>query len=176
MNLDWKETTHKNVYGGLRDSILKSTYRNGFRKFINKDYSTTPEEKLIDIAKVSIEKFFSIKEIYGEKISPVTTDMKLVDSPLNGWRTICLTSYNGYEHVCINAEFLLSITEEIGKIKLLKKDGFPLKTALKNLNKNKRKLDNWKIKFISEDDAVLIINPDLELQYMIAPVIFNEDL
>jgi len=91
---------------------------------------------------------------------------------LLGWRVVCLINDDGSEHIYLSGRFLIMIVEEIIGKKLLKRDEFPNINAIKVINKNKDKLKDWSIKFITDRPA-LIEHPELNLQYLISPVIFT---
>ncbi len=171
MKIYWNDTKQENLYTDPNKVILKSTIKNGYKKLYKIDYTNAPQKELLEKAIDSIKHMFEIKTLYNN-IPPFILKTTSLNSPLGGFDNVCFINNNGTEEVYVNYEKFISVIEEIIGIKLLRKNGFPLKNALSIINKNINKFNNWKIKFIT-DEAILIINPELEPHYLILPIIFN---
>jgi len=173
MKIEWENTPHDNLDIAFANVIARGKEKNLYRKFYNVDYTNAPQKKLFTVAFNAIKKLKYADNRYGKDIKYIRRSEIPDDSPFIGWSEISLTNNDGTVNVYIDSKIFLSIVEEIIGIKLLRKDDVPIKYALQKLHHIEYKYVNWSVKFLT-DKAVLISNPNVETEYLLAPAVFDD--
>ncbi|HDL14852.1 MAG TPA: hypothetical protein ENH28_01630 [Euryarchaeota archaeon] len=152
---------------------VRCTVKDEYRTFVDFSYSNAPEKSLLEVAIASAHKLLYLECLYGRNLKGLKGDFGRTNqnSPLSDWQSICLLADDGSEYVCLNAPLFLNIVEEISGLKLLRKDYFPVKRAIKILDKHQNQFEKWKVRFLK--GTVLIKQLDSEIHYLIAPYLIR---